>query len=106
MPRNWTAVISHNKKIHNNYSLCYNSSYLLFMLDRDSGAVARWKEMARDSGALVPFVKELENCFKSKEGDMIWSIYMLFGLCLALPYICMFITLSHLAYLAGDSVAI
>ena len=76
------------------------------MLDRDSGAVARWKETARNSGALarwkemsrdscalVPFVKELKNCFKSKEGDMIWSIYMLFGLCLVLPYICMFITM-------------
>jgi len=75
-------------------------------LARDSGALARWKQMARDSGALVPFVKQSENCFKSKEGGMIGSIYMLFGLCLALPYICMFITLSHLAYLAGDSVAI
>ena len=33
-------------------------------------------------------------------------LYVLFGLCLVLPYICVFITLSHLPYLAGDSVAI
>ena len=36
-------------------------------LARDSGALARWKGMARDSGALVPFVKQSENCFKSLE---------------------------------------
>ena len=35
---------------------------------RDSGAMLHWMEDARDSRALVPFVKQLENCFKVKKG--------------------------------------
>ena len=35
----------------------------------DNGMVVHWKEKARDSGALVPFVKHLENYFKVKKGN-------------------------------------
>merc|ERR1711862_1000799 len=47
MPPNRAEVISHNKKIHNNYSLCYNSSYLLFMLETMGWWWIRsWREIA------------------------------------------------------------
>ena len=47
MPPNRTEVISHNKKMHNNYSSYCNFSYLLFMLvTMGWWWIRSWREIA------------------------------------------------------------